>query len=408
MRSATAPVLYVKGDLMEQSKAGTKAGRRSRSSVRRKKRADYYDYSLVAVIILLICFGLIMLYSTSSYIAQMNYNDDMFYFKKQALISVGCIVMAIGISMLDYHLLIKLTMPLYGAAIVLMGLVKTSLGHESHGAKRWIQIGSLPQFQPAEVVKIGVILMTAYMLSKCGVHALRNVRICYQIYAPAIIGGVLIVGITSNLSSAIIIFGIGAIMIIIAGADKKFALSLVALGGLFLVVILIAGAAMGKGFRFSRIMVWLNPEEYADSGGYQVMQGLYAIGSGGLFGKGLGNSAQKLGFVPEATNDMIFSIIWEELGIFGAICIILLFIFMIRRMRVVACNAPNLFGSMIVIGVMAQISMQVVLNIAVVTNSMPNTGVSLPFISYGGTSLVFLMAEMGLVFSVSKSVKKIR
>ena len=124
MRSATAPVLYVKGDLMEQSKAGTKAGRRSRSSVRRKKRADYYDYSLVAVIILLICFGLIMLYSTSSYIAQMNYNDDMFYFKKQALISVGCIVMAIGISMLDYHLLIKLTMPLYGAAIVLMGLVK--------------------------------------------------------------------------------------------------------------------------------------------------------------------------------------------------------------------------------------------------------------------------------------------
>lgn len=165
---------------------------------------------------------------------------------------------------------------------------------------------------------------------------------------------------------------------------------------------------MGKGFRFSRIMVWLNPEEYADSGGYQVMQGLYAIGSGGLFGKGLGNSAQKLGFVPEATNDMIFSIICEELGIFGAICIILLFIFMIRRMRVVACNAPNFFGSMIVIGVMAQISMQVVLNIAVVTNSMPNTGVSLPFISYGGTSLVFLMAEMGLVFSVSKSVKKIR
>ena len=295
----------------------------------------------------------------------------------------------------------------YMGSLITVFLVLSPIGIENHGAKRWVGVGSL-QFQPAEVVKIGVILMTAYMLSKCGAHALRNVRICYQIYAPAIIGGVLIVGITSNLSSAIIIFGIGAIMIIIAGADKKFALSLVALGGLFLVVILIAGAAMGKGFRFSRIMVWLNPEEYADSGGYQVMQGLYAIGSGGLFGKGLGNSAQKLGFVPEATNDMIFSIICEELGIFGAICIILLFIFMIRRMRVVACNAPNLFGSMIVIGVMAQISMQVVLNIAVVTNSMPNTGVSLPFISYGGTSLVFLMAEMGLVFSVSKSVKKIR
>ena len=145
-----------------------------------------------------------------------------------------------------------------------------------------------------------------------------------------------------------------------------------------------------------------------DKGGYQVMQGLYAIGSGGLFGKGLGNSAQKLGYVPEASNDMIFSIICEELGIFGALCIIALFIFLIRRMRYIASNASDLFGSMVVVGVLAHISIQVVLNIAVVTNFIPNTGVSLPFISYGGTSLMFLMIEMAMVLSVSRRIKRIR
>ena len=353
-----------------------------------RRARGYFDYSLLFVWIFIMLLGYVLLYSASSYVALTSYGNSFYFLRKQVFsTAVGLLPMGFC-TIIDYRRWRNFAKYAYMGSLITVFLVLSPIGIENHGAKRWVGV--------------------AYMLSKCGAHALRNVRICYQIYAPAIIGGVLIVGITSNLSSAIIIFGIGAIMIIIAGADKKFALSLVALGGLFLVVILIAGAAMGKGFRFSRIMVWLNPEEYADSGGYQVMQGLYAIGSGGLFGKGLGNSAQKLGFVPEATNDMIFSIICEELGIFGAICIILLFIFMIRRMRVVACNAPNLFGSMIVIGVMAQISMQVVLNIAVVTNSMPNTGVSLPFISYGGTSLVFLMAEMGLVFSVSKSVKKIR
>ena len=153
-----------------------------------------------------------------------------------------------------------------------------------------------------------------------------------------------------------------------------------------------------------------NPENFLQGRGkgFQPLQGLYAIGSGGIFGKGLGNSAQKLGFVPEANNDMIFSIICEELGIFGAICIILLFVFMIRRMRVIASNAPDMFGSMIVVGVLAHISIQVVLNIAVVTTLIPNTGVSLPFISYGGTSLMFLIIEMGMVLSVSRRIKRIR
>lgn len=149
-------------------------------------------------------------------------------------------------------------------------------------------------------------------------------------------------------------------------------------------------------------MVWLNPEQYSSEGGFQVLQGLYAIGSGGLFGKGLGQSVQKLGFVPEAQNDMIFTIVCEELGLFGGIAVLLLFAFLIWRFMVVANNAPDLFGSLIVVGVMAHIAVQVILNVAVVTNTVPNTGVTLPFISYGGTSVVFLLMEMGLVLSVAR------
>jgi cell division protein FtsW len=238
--------------------------------------------------------------------------------------------------------------------------------------------------------------------------ALKKTKTCYQIFGISLVGAILVIVLTSNLSSAIIIVAIGAVMVVIAGACRQFIISLVGAGGIGIAAIIGISALAGKSFRLSRILVWLHPEEYSDSGGYQVLQGLYAIGSGGLFGKGLGNSAQKLGFVPEAANDMIFSIICEELGIFGALCIICLFLFMIRRMRVIASNAPDLYGSMLVVGVMAHISIQAVLNMAVVTNSIPNTGVSLPFISYGGTSLAFLMVEVGIVLSVSSRIKRIR
>ena len=158
-------------------------------------------------------------------------------------------------------------------------------------------------------------------------------------------------------------------------------------------------------YQLSRIHVWINPEAYPLEGGYQVLQGLYAIGSGGLLGKGLGQSIQKLSFLPEPQNDMIFAIICEELGLFGAVSVILIFLFMIYRFLLIAGNAPDLFGALLVVGVMAHIAVQVVLNIAVVTNVIPNTGITLPFISYGGTSVLFLMLEMGMVLSVSNQIK---
>jgi cell division protein FtsW len=153
------------------------------------------------------------------------------------------------------------------------------------------------------------------------------------------------------------------------------------------------------------VLAWLDPEQYASDEGFQTLQALYAIGSGGIWGKGLGQSMQKLGFLPEAQNDMVFSIICEELGLFGAFCVILLFLMLIWRFMVVANNAPDLFGAMLVVGVMGHFSIQVVLNIAVVTNSIPNTGITLPFISYGGTSILFLLIEIGIVLNVSRNIR---
>lgn len=214
----------------------------------------------------------------------------------------------------------------------------------------------------------------------------------------------------NNLSSGLIIMGIGFVMMFIACKKKWIFILSMALGAaVFIFAPMIAmgleKAGILESYQLSRILVWKNPEAYPRDGGYQVLQGLYAIGSGGLLGKGLGQSIQKLSFLPEPQNDMIFAIICEELGLFGAVSIILIFLFMIFRFMMIANNAPDLFGAMLVIGVMGHIAIQVVLNIAVVTNTIPNTGITLPFISYGGTSVLFLMIEMGIVLSVSNQIR---
>lgn len=374
---------------------------------RRQKSSSNLDYSLLFVWIFIMLLGYVLLFSASSYVATSNFGRSTYYLEKQIFATIIGIVPMFLVIYLDYRGWKVFNKLIYVISIISVFAVLSPLGIESHGARRWLNLVVI-QFQPAELVKLAVILMTAYTISKCSPNTLKDWKNCWKIFLITFIPGVLIMGITSNLSSAIIVIGIGAIMLLVAGACLKFFVSLAALGGVGLTLILIAGVISGENFRLSRILVWLNPEKYAGDGGYQVLQGLYAIGSGGLFGKGLGNSSQKLGFVPEATNDMIFSIICEELGIFGAACIIFLFIFMIRRMRVIASNAKDLYGSMLVVGVLAHISIQVVLNIAVVTNSMPNTGVSLPFISYGGTSLLFLMVELGIVLSVSKRIKQFK
>ena len=366
----------------------------------------YYDYSLLAVIIMLTCFGLVMLYSTSAYMAQVNQGDDMFYFKKQAIISAVCIVGALFVSVVDYHILTKFITPIYVTAVVTMLLVRTPLGYASHGARRWLRIGPI-QFQPAEIAKIAVIVCLSYMIVRMG-KRITSLKACSVL---ASIGGVLAliayIG-TDNLSTAIIIFGITAGLIFLAHPDTRpfilILLGVLLLAAIIVLVISSRGGISGS-FRIRRIQVWLHPEDYADDLGYQTMQSLYAIGSGGLLGRGLGNSIQKLGSVPEAQNDMIFSIVCEELGMLGGLLVILMFAYLLYRLFFIAQNAPDMFGSLMVSGVFIHISLQVIFNIAVVLNMMPNTGITLPFISYGGTSILFLMAEMGLALSVSRQIR---
>lgn len=353
------------------------------------------DYTLLFVIIFLLCFGLVMLYSTSSYSAVMKFGDGAHYLKNQLFATVlGIAVMAI-VARVDYRLYAKLAYAAYGISLLTVVAI-IWFGIEANGAKRWLSIG-IASFQPAEFVKLGLIMACAYFIctNKAKLHEIKTIAILFLMAAVA---AVMLIVITNNLSSAIITFGIAYVMVFIASPRTKLFVGMFA-------AMAVAGGAMlmfGSGFRNERIMAWLEPEAYANTVAYQTMQARYAIGSGGLIGKGLGQSVQKLGYVPEAQNDMIFSIICEELGLFGGIAIMVLFGFMIYRLAVIAMNARDLYGSMIAVGVLAHIAIQVVLNVAVVTGVAPNTGVTLPFISYGGTSILFLMAEMGLALSVSK------
>ena len=379
----------------------------SAGSKSRRKAFEYYDFSLLAVVIVLSIFGLIMLYSTTAYSSQIASGDDMAYLKKQAGIDVFCLVVGIIISRIDYHLITRFSAAVYLISLVLMALVRSPLGVESHGARRWIGFGPL-QFQPSELSKIAVIMCLSYMIVTMGKRI--NTRRAFLTLIG--LGGVQAAGaliLTNNLSTAIIIFAITAGLIFIAHPKTKpflIAMGIVMLAvGIFIYFLYTSPITTSSDFRLRRILVWLRPENYASGDGYQTLQALYAIGSGGFFGRGLGNSIQKISSIPEAQNDMIFSIICEELGVFGAILILALFAYLLYRLIFIAQNAPDLLGSLLVSGVFVHIALQVLMNVSVVVNLMPNTGVTLPFISYGGTSMLFLMAEIGMTLSVSRKIR---
>ena len=377
-----------------------------RTNPRRRRRlltlsADYYDYNLLASVVLLTCFGLIMLYSTSAYEAQVEWGSDMYYFKRQAIYSLLGFAVIFIASMVDYHFYSRYAGYFYVFSNFLLFITKF-IGHEVNGAKRWIKIGPI-QFQSAEPAKLAIILFISVLIIKLG-RQMKGLKAPLIVAAFGIITFLLTWKFTDNLSTALIILGMTCVLIFVAH-PKTRPFIILGCGGLIGLRILVANIGTSDSFRLNRILVWLDPEKYSDNGGYQVLQGLYAIGSGGLFGKGLGNSTQKIQSIPEAQNDMIFSIICEELGLFGAVLLTILFVFLLYRLMFIAQNAPDLLGSLIVTGIFAHIALQVVLNIAVVLNFIPTTGVTLPFISYGGTSILFLMAEMGIALNVSRQIR---
>jgi len=370
------------------------------------KNQSFFDYTLLFVVIFLIAFGLIMIYSTSSYEATGELGDSTYYLRHQFTATLAGVVVMVLTILVDYHRWEKYAFVGMAVSIVLIFLVLTPMGVEVNGARRWIRVAGFLQFQPAEIVKIAVILFCASMITHFSKKKLATLQGALVVIAAPAIMAVLLWKVTDNLSSGIIVGGIAIVMLFVADSDyKKYIVVVLAAVALGFILVYAATHIQSDSFRMGRIAVWLDPEKDPDGIGFQTLQALYAIGSGGVFGKGLGGSMQKLGFLPEAQNDMIFSIICEELGLFGAFAVILLFVLLIWRCMVIANNAPDLFGALLVVGVMAHFAIQVILNIAVVTNTMPNTGISLPFISYGGTSEMFLMAEIGLVLNVSKQIR---
>ena len=379
------------------SKKGKKQG---------EKKFQYFDYSLLTIVIFLVCFGLVMLYSTSFYSAQIKFSDGMYYFKRQAIISAGSIVAMMMVSKFDYHWYAHFAKIAYWVSFVLMALVLTPLGVEAYGARRWIQLPFGQTMQPAEMTKLAIIIFIPLLICRAGKHV-KDYKVLFKIFlwGAAAAAGVFVL--TDNLSTAIIVMGMVCVMLFVAHPKTAPFVGLAGAGvALIAIAIKIIDASMdtSSDFRLRRILAWLHPEQYSDDGGFQVMQGLYAIGSGGFFGKGLGNSAQKM-IIPEAQNDMILSIICEELGVFGIIIMLTLFGMLLYRLMFIAQNAPDLYGSLIVTGIFAHIAIQVIFNIAVVLNLFPTTGITLPFISYGGTSILFLMAEMGLALGVSRRIQ---
>lgn len=361
-----------------------------------------YDYKLIACVILLSGFGLVVLYSSS------YYSQGWSMVAKQAIFTLVGIGLMLVLAEMDYHMFKPWAVTLYILSILTTLLVLTPLGKEINGAKRWLDL-KVTTFQPAEFVKLALILVLAGILSTYW-NRLRRWSMILILAAVTLIPVGITFLVTDNLSSAMIMFLIAYGMIFLAYPDdgKMILIGIILLIAAILLIyyiLKIKEYVPGESFRYTRIRIWFDPfnEEYEKS--YQVRQALYGISTGGLFGRGLGNSILKQGFLPEPYNDMIFVVLCEEMGLFGAIMVLYLFLYLILRIFRIAFSAPDKFGFLICEGVMFHIAFQVILNVLVVTNTMMNTGITLCFFSGGGSSLLFIYAEMGLVLSVARRIQ---
>ena len=373
------------------------------------KKRRFYDYSLIFIILFLLVMGLIMIYSASSYTADLKFKNSAYFVNKQLIFVVAGLILMIFVSIVPYQVWIKLSKLIYVVATALVGAVLV-IGRDANGARRWINLFGI-KFQPSEFVKVAIIIFTSYYLVKYknDLHSTdRKVAekklwiLLIVVFVPTVLVMV------ENLSTSIIIFLIAFCMSFLGTSNKRLhTVGAIAMGVIlffskpFVKFIYERGA---RDYHLTRLLVWAEPEKFSRDGGYQVIQGLYAIGSGSFFGKGLGQGMQKF-FLPESQNDMIFAIIVEELGLFGAGLIMGAFVFLIYRMIKISFSVTDPEGVYLVVGILIHLSLQVILNIAVVTGVLPNTGVSLPFISYGGTSILVLLGEMGIVLSVARSIK---
>ena len=360
-----------------------------------------FDYPLFTIVTILLAFGIIMMFSASYATAFTETGDSMYYLKRQAVFAIGGLAIMMILSTIDYHIF-QAKPIVYGIGLVSFGLMVAVfvIGTVQNGAGRWLQIGEIT-FQPSEVLKLAIIIFFAYFAEK-HFEKLREFKRGFLPLAVvlAISCGILMA--QPHLSGTIIVFSIGFSMMFVAGVNLKHLFLM--LGGLvlLLIVAILLLNAMGIDYFSDRILSFTDPEADISDTTFQTYQSLVTIGSGGMFGLGFGNSRQKYGYMPMSRNDFIFSIICEELGFVGAVLVILLFVIFVWRGFYICSRARDKFGMMLAFGITFQIGLQALLNIAVVTNSIPNTGISLPFFSYGGTALVMQLAEMGILLSVSR------
>ena len=356
-----------------------------------------FDFSFLITVILLLAIGLLMVFSASYPSAYYYHNNGMYFINKQLLWAAMGVIAMILTANFDYRRYKKLAPLLLGISIVLL-IAVLLVGTNIKGAKRWIGVGSLT-FQPSEVAKLALIIYFAASLAQ---NKSKIKEFKYLVRYWAIMGVFMALLLLEPHFSICIILGMTlVIMLLVAGAKLRYFMLIAApvfCGGLAMVIL--------EPYRLKRLTTFLDPFADALGDGWQIIQSLYAIGSGGLFGLGFGNSRQKYLYIPEPQNDFIFSIVCEELGLIGALAILLLFAVLLWRGMKIAVSAPDTFGSLLVTGIIALVGVQVVLNIAVVTSTIPTTGIPLPFFSAGGSSLVFLMAAMGIILNVSKFQKQ--
>ncbi len=361
-----------------------------------KPKRGGMDITFFVLTVILLGVGLIMLFS-ASYAYALNYYDDSFHFiKSQLAFAVAGLAGMILVSYVDYHILHRFALPLYIISVAM--LVWALFSNPVNDAHRWVWIAGR-QFQPSELAKFAIILIFAHLISlhSTEMGTFKKGVLPFALFLLPVVG---LVALEPHLSGTILIILMAFVMMFIGGTKLRwFMLAGGSVGGLGAAYILFSGKV---DYAMSRINIWLDPTTDPTGSGHQTLQSLYAIGSGGLLGQGLGNSRQKYLYVPEPQNDFIFSIVCEELGFIGASLIIIIYVLFVWRGFVIAMRARDKFGAMLVIGLSAQIGIQTLLNIAVVTNTIPNTGISLPFFSSGGSSLVMLLLQMGVILSVSR------
>ena len=396
--------------IVKNNAAPVVAAQGEKGLVEKKKTFNNDDYRVVRgnvdsfllfTILVLLAFGLVMVFSASYADAETRYGDSYYFIKRQsAMVVIGLVFMVVA-SRFPMRFYKKVSILSYVVSAVLLAVVLV-IGDTGGGAQRWIEIGPL-RFQPSEIAKYALILTLAWYYSKYHDKALdvknaRNSNIYGTLIPLCFIGLICLLVMLEKHLSGIIIIGCIGLMIMFASGIRLRLLAM--FGGIAVAGVL--AIALLTDYTKRRIDIWLNPAAYPQDGGWQTLQGMRAIGSGGFFGLGLGNSRQKYSYVSQPQNDFIYTITCEELGFIGAVAVIILFGILVWRGFVIAMRSPDRFSQLVAIGISSKVALQVLLNIGVVTNSIPNTGISLPFFSYGGTAMVVQLVEMGTLLAISR------